>query len=167
VGVGAITESDANLALASKALILGFNVRADATAKRTVEKEGLIMNYYSVIYDLVDQVKNLMNGLLAPEIKENILGLAAVREVFRSAKLGVIAGCMVTEGLVRRNAPIRLLRDNVVIHEGELHSLRRFKDDAAEVRHGMECGIGIKNFTDIRIGDMIEVYERITVARTI
>jgi translation initiation factor IF-2 len=167
VGVGAITESDANLALASKALILGFNVRADATAKRTVEKEGLIMNYYSVIYDLVYQVKNLMNGLLAPEIKENILGLAAVREVFRSAKLGVIAGCMVTEGLVRRNAPIRLLRDNVVIHEGELHSLRRFKDDAAEVRHGMECGIGIKNFTDIRIGDMIEVYERITVARTI
>ncbi len=167
VGVGAITESDANLALASKALILGFNVRADATTKRTVEKEGLIMNYYSVIYDLVDQVKNLMNGLLAPEIKENILGLAAVREVFRSAKLGVIAGCMVTEGLVRRNAPIRLLRDNVVIHEGELHSLRRFKDDAAEVRHGMECGIGIKNFIDIRIGDMIEVYERITVARTI
>jgi translation initiation factor IF-2 len=167
VGVGAITESDANLALASKALILGFNVRADATAKRTVEKEGLIMNYYSVIYDLIDQVKNLMNGLLAPEIKENILGLAAVREVFRSAKLGVIAGCMVTEGLVRRNAPIRLLRDNVVIHEGELHSLRRFKDDAAEVRHGMECGIGIKNFTDIRVGDTIEVYERITVARTI
>jgi translation initiation factor IF-2 len=167
VGVGAITESDANLALASKALILGFNVRADATAKRTVEKEGLIMNYYSVIYDLIDQVKNIMNGLLAPEIKENILGLAEVREVFRSAKLGVIAGCMVTEGLVRRNAPIRLLRDNVVIHEGELHSLRRFKDDATEVRHGMECGIGIKNFTDIRVGDMIEVYERISISRTI
>lgn len=167
VGIGAITESDANLALASKALILGFNVRADTTAKRTVEKEGLIMNYYSVIYDLIDQVKNIMNGLLAPEIKENILGLAEVREVFRSAKLGVIAGCMVTEGLVRRNAPIRLLRDNVVIHEGELHSLRRFKDDAAEVRHGMECGIGIKNFTDIRVGDMIEVYERISVSRTL
>ncbi|MGC1855054.1 MAG: translation initiation factor IF-2 [Candidatus Aquirickettsiella sp.] len=167
VGVGAITESDANLALASKALILGFNVRADATAKRTVEKEGLIMNYYSVIYDLIDQVKNIMNGLLAPEIKENILGLAEVREVFRSAKLGVIAGCMVTEGLVRRHAPIRLLRDNVVIHEGELHSLRRFKDDAAEVRHGMECGIGIKNFTDVRVGDMIEVYERISISRTI
>lgn len=166
-GVGAITESDANLALASKALILGFNVRADATAKKTVEKEGLIMNYYSVIYDLIDQVKNIMNGLLAPEIKENILGLAEVREVFRSAKLGVIAGCMVTEGLVRRNAPIRVLRDNVVIHEGELHSLRRFKDDAAEVRHGMECGIGIKNFTDIRVGDMIEVYERISISRTL
>lgn len=167
VGVGAITESDANLALASRALILGFNVRADATAKRTVEKEGLIMNYYSVIYDLIDQVKNIMNGLLAPEIKENILGLAEVREVFRSAKLGVIAGCMVIEGLVRRNAPIRLLRDNIVIHEGELHSLRRFKDDATEVRHGMECGIGIKNFTDVRIGDMIEVYERISISRTI
>ncbi len=167
VGVGAITESDANLALASKALILGFNVRADTTAKRTVEKEGLIMNYYSVIYDLIDQVKNIMKGLLAPEIKENILGLAEIREVFRSAKLGVIAGCMVTEGLVRRNAPIRLLRDNVVIHEGELHSLRRFKDDASEVRHGMECGIGIKNFTDVRVGDMIEVYERISISRTL
>lgn len=167
VGVGAITESDANLALASRALILGFNVRADVTAKKAVEKEGLIMNYYSVIYDLIDQVKNIMNGLLSPEIKENILGLAEVREVFRSAKLGVIAGCMVTEGLVRRNAPIRVLRDNVVIHEGELHSLRRFKDDASEVRHGMECGIGIKNFADIRVGDMIEVYERISISRTL
>lgn len=166
-GVGAITESDTNLALASKALILGFNVRADATAKRTVEKEGLIMNYYSVIYDLIDQVKNNMNGLLAPQIKETILGLAEVREVFRSAKLGVIAGCMVTEGLVRRNAPIRVLRDNVVIHEGELYSLRRFKEDASEVRHGMECGIGIKNFTDVRVGDMIEVYERVSVLRTL
>ncbi|EDP46791.1 translation initiation factor IF-2 [Rickettsiella grylli] len=167
IGVGAITESDANLALASKALILGFNVRADATAKRTVEKEGLIMNYYSVIYDLIDQVKNIMNGLLTPEIKEKILGLAEVREVFRSAKLGVIAGCMVTEGLVKRNAPIRLLRDNVVIYEGELYSLRRFKEDATEVRHGMECGIGIKNFTDIRVGDMIEVYERVSISRTV
>lgn len=166
-GVGAITESDTNLALASKALILGFNVRADATAKRTVEKEGLIMNYYSVIYDLINQVKNNMNGLLAPQIKENILGLAEVREVFRSAKLGVIAGCMVTEGLVRRNAPIRVLRDNVVIHEGELYSLRRFKEDASEVRHGMECGIGIKNFTDVRVGDMIEVYERVSISRTL
>lgn len=167
IGVGAITESDANLALASKALILGFNVRADVTAKKTVEKEGLIMNYYSVIYDLIDQVKNIMNGLLTPEIKEKVLGLAEVREVFRSAKLGVIAGCMVTEGLVRRNAPIRLLRDNVVIYEGELHSLRRFKEDATEVRHGMECGIGIKNFTDIRVGDMIEVYERVSISRTV
>lgn len=167
VGVGAITESDVNLALASKALILGFNVRADATAKRIVEKEGLIMHYHGIIYDLIDQVKNVMNGLLSPEIKETVLGMAEVREVFRSAKLGVIAGCMVTHGLVRRNAPIRVLRDNVVMHEGELHSLRRFKEDATEVRNGMECGIGIKNFTDIRVGDVIEVFERTSIARSI
>ncbi|MES2998070.1 MAG: translation initiation factor IF-2 [Pseudomonadota bacterium] len=166
-GVGAITESDVNLALASKASILGFNVRADVTAKRIVEREGLIMHYYSVIYDLIDQVKSVMNGLLSPEIKETILGLAEIREVFRSAKLGVIAGCMVTQGLVRRNASIRILRDNVVIHEGELYSLRRFKEDVAEVRSGMECGIGIKNFSDIRAADMIEVFERTTVARSI
>jgi translation initiation factor IF-2 len=167
VAVGAITESDANLALASKALILGFNVRADVTAKRIVEREGLIMHYHSVIYDLIDQVKNVMNGLLSPEIKETILGTAEVREVFRSAKLGVIAGCMVIQGLVRRNAPIRILRDNVVMHEGELHSLRRFKEDATEVRNGMECGIGIKNYNDIRVGDIIEVYERTSIARSI
>lgn len=167
VGVGAISESDVNLALASKALILGFNVRADVTAKRIVEREGLIMHYHGIIYDLIDQVKNVMNGLLAPEIKETVLGMAEVREVFRSAKLGVIAGCMVTQGLVRRSAPIRVLRDNVVMHEGELHSLRRFKEDASEVRSGMECGIGIKNFTDIRVGDVIEVYERTSIARSI
>ena len=167
VGVGAITESDVNLALASKALILGFNVRADVTAKRIVEKEGLIMHYHGIIYDLIDQVKNVMNGLLSPEIKETVLGMAEVREVFRSAKLGVIAGCMVTQGLVRRSAPIRVLRDNVVMHEGELHSLRRFKEDATEVRSGMECGIGIKNFTDIRVGDVIEVFERTSIARSI
>ncbi len=166
-GVGAITESDANLALASKALVLGFNVRADVTAKRIVEREGLIMHYYSIIYELIDQVKNVMNGLLSPEIKETILGMAEIREVFRSAKLGVIAGCMVTQGVVRRNAPIRILRDNVVMHEGEIHSLRRFKEDATEVRNGMECGIGIKNYTNIRVGDLIEVYERTSVARSI
>ncbi|MES2141490.1 MAG: translation initiation factor IF-2 [Pseudomonadota bacterium] len=167
VGVGAITESDVNLALASKALILGFNVRADAAAKRIVEKDSLIMHYHSIIYDLIDEVKNVMSGLLSPEIKENILGMAEVREVFRHAKLGVIAGCMVTQGLMRRNALIRLLRDNVVMHEGELHSLRRFKDDVAEVRNGMECGIGIKNYSDIRVGDVIEVFERTSVARSI
>ncbi|MDQ8038988.1 MAG: translation initiation factor IF-2 [Rickettsiella sp.] len=165
--VGAITESDVNLALASKALILGFNVRADVTAKRIVERESLIMHYHSIIYDLIDEVKNVMNGLLSPEIKETILGMAEIREVFRSAKLGVIAGCMVTQGLVRRNASIRVLRDNVVMHEGELHSLRRFKEDVTEVRNGMECGIGIKNYNDIRIGDIIEVYESTTVARSI
>ncbi|WP_010598456.1 EF-Tu/IF-2/RF-3 family GTPase [Rickettsiella massiliensis] len=125
------------------------------------------MNYYSVIYDLIDQVKQVMNGLLSPEIKENMLGTAEIREVFRSAKLGVIAGCMVTQGIVRRNAAIRILRDNIVIHEGELNSLRRFKDDAAEVRSGMECGIGIKNYPDIRVGDVIEVFERTSVARTL
>jgi translation initiation factor IF-2 len=166
-GVGAITESDVNLALASKAIILGFNVRADSTARRLVEQENLIMHYHSIIYDLIDEVKNAVNGMLAPEIKENIIGLAEVREVFRSAKLGSIAGCMVIEGVVRRNNPIRVLRDNVVIHEGELNSLRRFKDDASEVRNGMECGIGVKNYTDIRVGDQVEVYERITVARTV
>lgn len=167
VGVGAITESDVNLALASKALILGFNVRADSPAKRIVEREGLIMSYHSIIYDLIDQVKNVMNGLLSPEIKETILGLAEVREVFRSAKLGTIAGCMVTQGLVKRNVPIRLLRDNVVLYEGELYSLRRFKDDVMEVRNGMECGIGIKNYNDVRVGDVIEAYERSSVARSI
>ncbi len=166
-GVGAITESDANLALASRALILGFNVRADAAAKRIVEREGLMMHYYSIIYDLIDRVKGIMNGLLSPEIKETILGLAEIREVFRSAKLGVIAGCRVTQGLVRRNMPIRILRDNIVIHEAELYSLRRFKEDVAEVRNGMECGIGIKNFDDIRVGDIIEVFERTTIARSI
>ncbi len=167
VGVGAITESDVNLALASKALILGFNVRADAAAKRIVEKNSLIMHYHSIIYDLIDEVKNVMSGLLSPEIKETILGMAEVREVFRHAKLGLIAGCMVTQGLMRRNALIRVLRDNVVMHEGELHSLRRFKDDVAEVRNGMECGIGIKNYSDTRVGDVIEVYERTSVARSI
>lgn len=166
-GVGGITESDVNLALASKAIILGFNVRADSTARRLVEQEGLIMHYHSIIYDLINEVKNTLSGLLSPEIKENIIGLAQVREVFRSAKLGAIAGCMVIEGVVRRNNPIRVLRDNVVIHEGELTSLRRFKDDASEVRHGMECGIGIKNYLDVRAGDQIEVFEQITVARTI
>lgn len=166
-GVGGITESDVNLALASKAVILGFNVRADNTAKRLVEHEGLVMHYHSVIYDLIDEVKSVLSGMLTPEIKEHILGLAEVREVFRSAKLGSIAGCMVIEGVVRRNNPIRVLRDNVVVHEGELNSLRRFKEDAHEVRNGLECGIGVKNYTDVKAGDQIEVYERISVARTL
>jgi translation initiation factor IF-2 len=166
-GVGGITESDVNLALASKAIMLGFNVRADATARRIVEQENILMHYHSIIYELIDEVKGAVNGMLAPEIKENIIGLAQVREVFRSAKLGAIAGCMVIEGTVRRNKPIRVLRDNVVIHEGELDSLRRFKDDVSEVRHGTECGIGVKNYTDVRAGDQIEVFERTTVARTI
>jgi translation initiation factor IF-2 len=166
-GVGGITESDVNLALASKAVILGFNVRADSTARRLVEQEGIVMHYHSIIYDLINEVKNILSGMLSPEVKEQILGLAEVRDVFRSAKLGAIAGCMVIEGTVRRNKPIRVLRDNVVIHEGELDSLRRFKDDVSEVRHGTECGIGVKNYSDVRAGDQIEVYERTTVARTL
>lgn len=166
-GVGGITESDANLALASKAIILGFNVRADNVARRLAEQEGLIIHYHSIIYDLIDEVKSALSGMLSPEVKEHILGLAEVREVFRSPKLGAIAGCMVVEGVVRRNCPIRVLRDNVVIHEGELDSLRRFKEDVHEVRHGMECGIGVKNYVDVKAGDQIEVYERVSMARSL
>lgn len=166
-GVGGITESDVNLALASHAIILGFNVRADSVARRLAEREGIIIHYHGIIYDLIDEVKSVMTGMLSPEIKEHILGLAEVREVFKSPKLGAIAGCMVTEGIVRRNCPIRVLRDNVVIHEGELDSLRRFKDDAHEVRHGMECGIGVKNYTDVKAGDQIEVFERVSKARSL
>jgi translation initiation factor IF-2 len=166
-GVGGITESDVNLALASKAIIMGFNVRADATARRLVEREGVIMHYHSIIYNVIDEVKSILTGMLSPEMKENILGLAEVRDVFKSPKLGAIAGCMVTEGFIKRNRPIRVLRDNVVIYEGELESLRRFKDDVSEVKHGMECGIGVKNYNDVRPGDQIEVYETIKVARTL
>lgn len=166
-GVGGITESDVNLALASKAVILGFNVRADNTARRLVEQENIVMHYHSIIYELIDEIKSILSGMLSPEVKEQIIGLAEVREVFRSAKLGAIAGCMVTEGTVRRNKPIRVLRENIVIHEGELDSLRRFKEDVNEVRHGTECGIGVKNYHDIRPGDQIEVFERVSVARTL
>lgn len=166
-GVGGITETDATLAAASNAIILGFNVRADASARRVVEAESLDLRYYSVIYDLLDEVKQAMSGMLAPEYKQQILGLAEVRDVFRSPKFGAIAGCMVTEGVIKRHSPIRVLRDNVVIYEGELESLRRFKDDVNEVRNGMECGIGVKNYNDVRAGDMIEVFEVIEVQRTI
>jgi translation initiation factor IF-2 len=164
-GVGGITESDANLAVASNAIMIGFNVRADAVAKRIIDEEHVDLHYYSVIYDLIDEVKRAMTGLLAPEFKEQIVGLAEVRDVFRSPKLGAIAGCMVVEGMVKRNNPIRVLRDNVVIFEGELESLRRFKDDVSEVKQGTECGIGVKNYNDVKVGDQIEVYERIQVAR--
>lgn len=165
--VGGITESDANLAIASNAIIIGFNVRADRSAKALVEREGVDLHYYSVIYDLIDQVKSALSGLLSPETEEKIVGLAEVREVFHSSKLGSVAGCMVVEGFVKRNLPIRVLRDNVVIYEGELESLRRFKEDAAEVRNGMECGIGVKNYNDVKVGDQIEVYEKIQVKRTL
>ncbi len=166
-GVGAITESDVNLSRASHAMIIGFNVRADTAARRIVEQENVMLKYYSVIYDIIDEVKKLLGGMLSPEMKEQILGLAEVREVFRSPKFGAVAGCMVIEGVVRRSNRIRVLRDNVVIYEGELESLRRFKDDVNEVRNGMECGIGVKNYTDVRPGDQIEVYETIQVARTL
>ena len=164
-GVGGITESDANLALASRGIIIGFNVRADASARRIIEDEGLDLHYYSVIYDAIDEVKAAMTGMLAPEFKEEIIGLAEVRDVFRSPKIGAIAGCMVVDGVVKRSNPIRVLRENVVIYEGELESLRRFKDDVNEVKNGYECGIGVKNYNDVKPGDQIEVYERVQVQR--
>jgi len=166
-GVGGITETDAVLAAASNAIILGFNVRADATARRTVENENLDLRYYSIIYQLIDEVKQAMGGMLAPEFKQEIIGLAEVRDVFKSPKLGAIAGCMVTEGTIKRNNPIRVLRENVVIYEGELESLRRFKDDVQEVKNGYECGIGVKNYNDVRVGDQIEVFEIVEVKRTL
>lgn len=166
-GVGGITESDANLALASNAVLFGFNVRADAGARKIVEAEGLDMRYYNVIYDIIEDVKKALTGMLGSDVRENILGIAEVRDVFRSPKFGAVAGCMVTEGLVHRNRPIRVLRDDVVIFEGELESLRRFKDDVAEVRAGMECGIGVKSYNDVRVGDKIEVFEKVEVARTL
>ena len=166
-GVGGINGSDAQLAVASGAIIIGFNVRADATAKKIIETEDIDLHYYSIIYDLLDEVKSAMTGMLSPEFKEEIIGLAEVRDVFRSPKLGAIAGCMVIDGVVKRSNPIRILRDNVVIYEGELESLRRFKDDVQEVKNGMECGIGVKNYNDVKPGDQIEVYERVQVKRTL
>ena len=166
-GVGGISESDVNLAIASRAIIVGFNVRASVAAKKIIEDQNVDVHYHSIIYEAIDEVKRALSGLLAPEIKEQILGLAQVRDVFRSPKFGAIAGCMVTEGIIKRNKPIRVLRDDVVIYEGELESLRRFKEDVAEVRHGTECGIGVKNYNDVQVGDQIEVFDRIEVARQI
>ncbi|MFA5678809.1 MAG: translation initiation factor IF-2 [Pseudomonas sp.] len=166
-GVGGITETDANLALASNAVIFGFNVRADASARKVIESEGLDLRYYSVIYEIIEDVKKALSGMLGSDVREQILGVAEVRDVFRSPKFGAVAGCMVIEGTVYRNRPIRVLREDVVIYEGELESLRRFKDDVGEVRNGMECGIGVKNYNDVRAGDRIEVFERVQVARTL
>ncbi len=166
-GLGGITESDVQLAAASKALIIGFNVRADAGAREAVKETGVEVRYYSIIYNAIDDVKQMMTGMLQPEIKEQIVGVAQVREVFRSSKFGVVAGCLVVEGLVRRNNPIRVLRDNVVIFEGALESLRRFKDDVSEVRAGTECGIGVKNYQDVRVNDQIECFARVEVARSL
>ena len=163
-GVGGIAETDVSLAMATSAVIFGFNVRADTASKRLVEQEGLDLRYYSIIYNLLDDVKAALTGMLAPEFREDIIGIADVRDVFRSPKFGQVAGCMVIEGNVYRNKPIRVLRDNVVIFEGELESLRRFKDDVPEVRNGMECGIGVKGY-DVKVGDQIEVFDRIRVER--
>ena len=166
-GVGGISETDVQLAETSKATIIGFNVRADKAAKSLIESTGLQLRYYSIIYNLIDDVKAVLSGMLSPELREEIVGVAEVRDIFNSPKYGAIAGSMVIEGTVYRNKPIRVLRNNVVIYEGELESLRRFKDEASEVRSGMECGIGVKNYTDVRIGDKIEVYNRTKVARTL
>ncbi len=166
-GVGGITETDATLAAASNAAIIGFNVRADAAARAAIKESGVDVRYYSIIYEAIDDVKAALSGLLAPEIREQIVGLAEVKEVFRSPKLGDIAGSIVTEGFLKRSNPIRVLRDNVVIYEGELESLRRFKDDVNEVKSGTECGIGVKNYNDVKVGDQIECFERIEVARTL
>ncbi|MCL1124711.1 translation initiation factor IF-2 [Shewanella surugensis] len=166
-GVGGLTETDATLAAASNAIMVGFNVRADAQARKVVDRESVDLRYYSVIYSLIDEVRSAMGGMLSPEFRQEIIGLAEVRDVFKSPKIGAIAGCMVTEGLIKRSAPIRVLRENVVIYEGELESLRRFKDDVSDVRNGMECGIGVKNYNDVRVGDQIEVFETVEIARTL
>ena len=166
-GVGGITESDINLASASNAIVIGFNVRADSAARSAIKETGVDVRYYSIIYEAIDDVKAAITGMLSPEIREQIVGLAEVREVFRSPKFGQVAGCMVVDGYVKRSNPIRVLRDNVVIYEGELESLRRYKDDVNEVRAGTECGIGVRNYNDVKPGDQIECYERVEVARSL
>ena len=166
-GVGGISETDAHLATTSRAMVIGFNARADKSARDILENESLKLRYYNVIYDVIDDTKAIMGGMLEPEIREEIVGIAEVRDVFNSPKFGQIAGSMVIEGTVYRSKPIRVLRDNVVIYEGELESLRRFKDDANEVRNGMECGIGVRNYNDVKVGDKIEVYETTEVARSL
>ena len=165
--VGGINESDVNLAEASKAVMIGFNVRADSAAKRTAADEGVEIRYYSIIYEAIDDVKLAMSGMLSPELREEIIGLAEVKDVFRSSKMGAVAGTQVIEGVIKRGNPIRVLRDNVVVYEGELESLRRHKDDVNEVKSGTECGIAVKNYNDVQPGDQIEVYERTEIARTI
>jgi translation initiation factor IF-2 len=166
-GVGAITESDVNLALASKAVIIGFNVRADASARKLIETSGVQVRYYNIIYEAVDDVKAALGGLLSPEIKEIVLGLVEIRNVFKISKVGAVAGCFVLDGIIKRGSSIRLLRDGVVIFTGELDSLKRFKDDVKEVKSGFECGLSIKNFDDIKQGDQIEAFETTEVARTL
>ena len=166
-GVGAITESDINLALASNAVVIGFNTRADATAKKLIAAHGVDVRYYNIIYDAVDEVKAALSGMLAPEKKETVTGLVEVRQVFHISKVGTVAGCYVLEGVVRRGSMVRVLRDNIVIHTGELDSLKRFKDDVREVKAGFECGLSVKSFSDLKVGDQLEAYEVVEVARTL
>jgi translation initiation factor IF-2 len=166
-GVGGITESDVNLAMASRAVIIGFNTRADATARKLIESAGIQVRYYNIIYEAVDEIKAALSGMLAPERKDSVLGMVEVRQVFRISKIGTVAGCYVQEGLVKRSAQVRVLRDNVVIHTGEIDSLKRFKDDVREVKAGFECGMSLKNFTDIKEKDLFEVFEVVEVARTL
>jgi translation initiation factor IF-2 len=166
-GVGAITESDINLALASNAVVVGFNTRADATAKKLITAHGVDVRYYNIIYDAVDEVKAALSGLLAPERKETVTGLVEVRQVFHISKVGTVAGCYVLEGVVKRSSMVRILRDNIVIHSGELESLKRFKDDVREVKAGFECGLSVKSFNDIKQGDQLEAYEVVEIARTL
>ena len=166
-GVGGITESDVNLALASKAVVIGFNVRADAMARKLAEGEGVDIRYYNIIYDAVDEVKAALSGMLAPEKKEQVIGMVEIRQVFVISKVGSIAGCFVHDGVVKRGAGVRLLRNNVVIHQGELETLKRFKDDVKEVKSGYECGLQLKNYNDIQEGDQLEIFEIVEVARTL
>jgi translation initiation factor IF-2 len=166
-GVGGITESDVNLAMASGAVIIGFNTRADATARKLIESSGIDVRYYNVIYDAVEEVKLALSGMLAPERKESIIGMVEVRQVFRISKVGTVAGCYVLEGLVKRGVQVRVLRENVVIHTGDIDTLKRFKDDVREVKAGFECGMSLKNFQDLKEGDQFEVFEILEVARTL
>jgi translation initiation factor IF-2 len=165
--VGGISESDVNLAIASKAVIIGFNTRADAGARKLAESNGVDIRYYNIIYEAVDEIKAALTGMLSPERKENAIGIVEIRQVFRISKIGAVAGCYVLEGLIRRGSKVRVLRDSVVIHEGELDSLKRFKDDAREVKAGFECGLSLKNFNDIKEGDQLEAFEVVEVARTL
>ncbi len=166
-GVGAVTESDVNLALASKAVLIGFNVRADATARKLAESSNVDIRYYNIIYEAVDEVKAALSGMLAPEKKESVIGMVEIRQVFHISKIGTIAGCYVQDGVIKRNAGVRVLRNNVVIHQGELDSLKRFKDDVKEVKANFECGLSLKNFNDIQEGDLLEVFEVVEVARSL
>jgi translation initiation factor IF-2 len=166
-GVGGITESDINLALASKAVVIGFNSRADAAARKLAEHSGVDIRYYNVIYDAVDDVKAALNGMLTPEKKESVVGMVEIRNVFKISKVGTVAGCMVTDGVVRRGSSVRLIRGGVVLHTGELDSLKRFKDDVREVKAGFECGLSLKGYNDVLVGDQLEVFEVVEVARTL